>query len=244
MKLRSVRVTGWLLLTTAGLVALLVLVTVPSNVSASGAVHLYDRDLLARTLGIAAGGGWVLMIVVGIIAYTAEDRFGTMTATLLVTPDRRQALTAKAVAVAAAGTCWGVATAGWALVFGVGAIGARDGALTWSAEVLGVLAATVGTCGTAGVVGVAVGVLVRNQVVAIVTALVWLLAVEQLFVALLPSIGRWTPGGAAAGFLQLGRSATTRGTLLPWWAGAGVFLTYAVALTALAMIVQTRRDVT
>jgi hypothetical protein len=54
---------------------------------------------------------------------------------------------------------------------------------------------------------------------------------------------KWTPGGAAAGFLQLGREATTHGHLLPAWAGGLVFLAYAVTFTALAVEAEARRDV-
>ena len=57
-----------------------------------------------------------------------------------------------------------------------------------------------------------VGALVRNQIAAVVAALAWTFIVEQLLVALLPEVGRWTPGGAASAVLQLGDLATTRAT--------------------------------
>jgi hypothetical protein len=74
--------------------------------------------------------------------------------------------------------------------------------------------------------------------------LVWLLVAEQLLVSLLPVIGCWTPGGATAGLLQLGRSATTHGDLLPPWAGGLVLLPYAVVIGLLARAVTLRRDLT
>ena len=57
-------------------------------------------------------------------------------------------------------------------------------------------------------------------------------------------IGRWTPGGAAAGLLQLGSSATTHGNLLPAWTGGLVLLAYAAAFGTLASTVTLRRDLT
>lgn len=243
LKLRTLRMPRWLLLTTVAIVILVVVGTVPTSSSSTGTLTLNDRDLLARTLAVAAGAGWVVMIVLGALAYTMEIRFGTITATLIATPDRRRALTAKAAAAAWTGLLFGAVTAALATVVTATTIAVRHGALVWSGEAFEVLAATVVTAVIAGVLGVAVGALIRNQVVAVVASLVWLLAVEQLFVQLLPAIGRWTPGGAAAGFLQLGREATTHGSLLPAWAGGVVFLGYTAALTALAARTVARRDV-
>src|SRR5207249_11571983 len=95
-----------------------------------------------------------------------------------------------------------------------------------------------------GPMGVALGALVRSQIAAVVGALVWLLVAEQLLVSLIPVIGRWAPGGAAAGLLQLGSSATTHGALLPAWAGALVLLVYAVVIGTLASASTPRRDLT
>jgi hypothetical protein len=243
IKLRSLRMPRWLLLTTVALVILLVLVTVPTSASSTGTLTLYDRDLLARTLGVAAGGGWVVMIVLGALAYTMELRYGTITATYVTTPDRRHALVAKAAATAAVGLLFGVVTTALAVAVSAAVITAHHGTLVWSAGAVEVMMATVVTTVVAGILGVAVGALIRNQVVAVVATLVWLLAVEQLFVALLPAIGKWTPGGAAAGFLQLGRQATTHGSLLPTWAGGLVFLGYTAALTGLSTVAVARRDV-
>jgi len=84
----------------------------------------------------------------------------------------------------------------------------------------------------------------QGQIAAVVGALVWLLVAEQLLIALFPAIGRWTPGGAAAGMLQLGREATTHGDLLPAWAGGLVLVAYATVIGLLASAVTLRRDIT
>jgi hypothetical protein len=234
----------WLLLTALGLVMLLVLVTVPTGNAVGSTLSLHDHDLLARTLGVGAGGGWVVMLVLGILAFTQELRFGTATPTFLVTPVRGRVLVAKALALAAAGLVFAGATITLDVVLSVVLIIARGGNLTWSAEVAEVLAAALLVMALSGPIGVAVGALVRNQIAAVVGTLVWLLVAEQLLVALLPSIGRWTPGGATAGLLQLGREATTHGDLLPAWAGGLVLLTYATVIGLLASAVTLRRDLT
>jgi len=58
------------------------------------------------------------------------------------------------------------------------------------------------------------------------------------------AVGVGASGGATAGLLQLGSSATTRGELLPAWAGALVLLTYAILIGLLAARFTLRRDLT
>jgi len=243
VKLRTLHLPRWLLLTTVSLVVIIVLATVPTSASSTGTVTLHDRDLLARTLGVAAGSGWVVMIVLGALAYTMEVRYGTITASYVTTPDRRRALTAKAAASAIVGLFFGLVTAALAVALSASDIAARHGTLVWSTEAIEVVIATVLAAVIAGVLGVAVGALIRNQVVAVVASLVWVLAVEQFVIQLLPAVGKWTLGGAAAAFLQLGREATTHGQLLPAWAGGLVFVGYAAAFTAIAAVTVVRRDV-
>ena len=243
-KLRSVRMPVWLLMTALGLVTLLVLVTVPTRNASAGTLSLHDQDVLARVVGVGAGGGWVVMLVLGILAFTQELRFGTATSTFLVTPVRGRVLVAKALALAVAGLVFAAATITLDVALSVILISARGGNLTWSAQAAQVLAAVVMLMALSGPIGVAVGALVRNQITAVVGALVWLLVAEQLLISLVPAIGEWMPGGAAAGLLQLGREATTHGTLLPAWAGGVVLLAYAAVIGLLASAVTLRRDLT
>jgi ABC-2 type transport system permease protein len=242
IKLRSVRMLVWLLLTALGLVILLVLVTVPTNNDPGNTLSLDDPDLLARVVGVGASGGYLVLLVLGILTFTQEFRFGTATSTFLVMPVRRRVLVAKALALVVAGLVFAATTIALAVGLGVVVIGAHGGNLTWSAQVAEVLAGAVLVMALYGPIGVAVGALVRNQIASVVGALVWLLVAEQLLVALLPGIGRWTPGGATAGLLQLGTSATTHGDLLPAWAGGLVLLAYATVIGLLAAAVTLRRD--
>ncbi len=91
-------------------------------------------------------------------------------------------------------------------------------------------------------VGVCVGALVRNQIAAVVGALLWTVLAESLTVALLPQVGRWLPGGALAGVLQ--STPVRGGTYLPVWAGALLLTAYGVAFALLAAATTLRRDVT
>jgi len=74
-----------------------------------------------------------------------------------------------------------------------------------------------------GMIGVGVGTLIHNQVAAIVVALVWMQVIEGLLVEVLAEVGKWLPGGAAA---SLAGYSTSRGDLLPMWAGGLLIAAY------------------
>ena len=93
------------------------------------------------------------------------------------------------------------------------------------------------------VIGVAVGALVRNQIVAVVGVLVWMLVVEQIIVPTYPVAGRWLPGGATDAWLQLGPALSLNGRLLPAPLGGLLLLGYAVTAVAAAVQLSLRRDV-
>jgi ABC-type transport system involved in multi-copper enzyme maturation permease subunit len=242
LKLKTVATTEWLLAAMVLLsvldVGLIVLTAGPS-----GSLHLDDPDLLARSLGGAAAGE-VIVLVLGILVLSHEFRFGTATATFLATPRRANVLAAKAAAVAIIGAAFGAASSIAVLGLAVTLIRARGGVLIWDRDVVEVLLAVVFVMGAFAVLGLALATVIRNHIAAIVGAVAWLFVVEQLLLGLYPSIGRWTPGGATAGALQLGRVATTRGALLPAWAAGLVLIAYAVALLLIGGRRIIRADIT
>jgi hypothetical protein len=153
-------------------------------------------------------------------------------------------LAAKLAAVALVGLLFAVVSIAFALVVSWVAIELRGDPLVFDATVVEVLLGVGLVMALYGPIGVAVGALVRNQIAAVVGALAWTFIVEQLVVALWPEVGRWLPGGAASAVLQLGEVATTRGDLLPPWAGALLLVAYAAVLSVVAARVTLRRDLT
>src|SRR5512132_535568 len=131
----------WLLLTALGLVVLLVLVTAPTGDTAGDALSLHDFDLLARVVGVGTAAGQIVVLVLGILSFTQEFRFGTASSTFLVAPDRRRVLVAKALALVVAGLVFAAATMTLNLLLSVIVIHARGGAIVWSGELFAVLAA-------------------------------------------------------------------------------------------------------
>lgn len=243
LKLRTVRLPMWLLLTTLALVVLSVLATVLTAGSPGAPLARNDPQLLARAVSSASAGNAVLLVL-GILTLTQEFRFGTATPSFLVTPKRGRVLVAKLVAVSITGLLYAVASIVVAVGLAAVLISMRNGPLTWDRNVAEVLFAVLLVMTLYGPIGLAVGALVRNQIAAVVASLAWLFIAEQLLVALLPSVGRWTPGGATAAVLQLGRLATSRGELLPAWGGALLLAAYAVVLCYLGARLTLRRDLT
>ncbi|MCY7365015.1 MAG: ABC transporter permease [Frankiaceae bacterium] len=243
LKLRTVALPLWLLLTTLALVLLGVLATILTAGLEGAPLQRDDPQLLARAVASASGGN-VVVLVLGILALTQEFRFGTATPSFLVTPRRGRVLGAKLIAVSGLGLVFAVASVVVALVASLALLTARGDSTSWDSVgevLLGVVLVMV----LYGPIGVAVGALVRNQIAAVVGALAWTFIVEQLLVALLPSVGQWTPGGATAAVLQLGDLATAGGEdLLPVWAGALLLVAYAVVLSVLAARLTLRRDLT
>jgi ABC-2 type transport system permease protein len=86
-----------------------------------------------------------------------------------------------------------VATFAVAVAFGVALIRSRDGDVTVGAQFWQVVGAVFVVMAAYAVIGVAIGALVRNQIVAVVGVLVWMLVVEQLLTPTFPTIGRCLP---------------------------------------------------
>lgn len=95
LKLRSTRMLAGLLVATLGFVLLTVTFTVPSAGATNNALSLDDPALLARIVGDSFGVPQVTMLILGVLAFTQEIRYGTITSTFLVEPRRTRALVSK-----------------------------------------------------------------------------------------------------------------------------------------------------
>ena len=95
------------------------------------------------------------------------------------------------------------------------------------------------------VFGVALGALLRSQVVAVALSLVHFFIIESLFVQFLPEVGQWLPFQALNALFSSQETAAMAGDLAPTvldpLAGLAVFVGYTlVAATAAVMLMRTR----
>jgi ABC-2 type transport system permease protein len=157
---------------------------------------------------------------------------------LLVTPDRWRVLACKAGVAVVAGAVFGLVAAGVAGGIGVLALSARgiDVGLSGGDFAGLALGAVLAGAGWA-VLGVGLGALARQQVPAVAGLCVWLLFVENLLVAFVPSFGRFGPGAAGAAVAGINADA-----LLAPGVGAAVLGVYAAAAFGLGALAFSRRD--
>lgn len=243
LKLRSTRTPTGLLLATLGLVALTVAVNVPKVGAENAPVSLDDPGLVAGTVGIGFGVPLVFVVLLGVLAFTQEFRYGTVTSTYLGEPRRTRVLVAKWLSLALFSVVITAATLALSVTLAIALVRSRDGDVTTGAQFWQLVAAGFVVMAAYGVIGVAIGALVRNQIAAAVGVLVWMLAVEQIVIPAHPAIGRWLPGGATDAVLQLGPSMSLDGRLLSPVVGGLVLVVYTAAAVALALSVTPRRDV-
>jgi ABC-2 type transport system permease protein len=191
-----------------------------------------------------AAGGVIFVLLLGVMLMSGEFRHGTITQTLLITPNRWKVLGAKLVAAAILGFAFGVLAELLAFVLGAPLFELRVGDFIFEDEarnlIFGVILATT----VSAPFGVAIGSLIRNQVVAIVVVFAGLLIVEPIVTGLLeiewrePS--KYLPSQVTAGVIggvdedpnRLSRGAAT-----------AVLLAYVGVLSALGGRFVLSRDV-
>jgi ABC-2 type transport system permease protein len=185
----------------------------------------------------------VLMLILGIIGMTQEYRHRTATPTFLVTPRRGRVVAAKLVAYALAGVPLGLLVIATDVLVVEIYAGARGSAPSISGDNLRVLAGAWAALVIYAVIGVGVGALLRNQVGAIVGALVYLFVVEGIVIRAIPAIApafTWLPGGALEAM-----TATLNDTdLLDPWQGGLLLLGYGLVAALAGTLFAVRRDIT
>jgi ABC-2 type transport system permease protein len=205
--------------------------------SADGATQLESTEGIRDTLSVT-GTGAILVLVVGIIISAGEYRHGTAADTFLTTPRRHRAVAAKLTLGAGVGLAAGVITS--AACLGIaGLLYSIEGATFpfGDAEVWLILAGALAYTTLFAILGVALGVLIRNQVLAIAGALAWLAVIEHTLVTLVPDLGRWLPVAAGQAIVR-----TNLDGLLAPLAGAAVLTAYAAAIAAAGVRVAATRD--
>ena len=232
LKLRTTRTAGVFLLAALGLSLLAI---VPS-------LALGDFGDERDAVGLlAAGGLWGLFILIlGIVGASGEHRHGTISATLLVTPTRELVVAAKAIAYAIAGAAITIVIDLAAAAITIPWLAAKGAPLPDAGDLALVLGGGVIFGALAGALGVGVGALVRNQVAAVIIALVELLMVEPIVAGLRPDVGRYLPQSATQVLLSGGQAS---GPGLPLESAALLYLGYAALFVVAGMLLERERDI-
>jgi ABC-2 type transport system permease protein len=227
-KLRSTRtVYGFLLA-----MVVVAVVTVIDAPKADVADPLHEQQFVFFT-GLLTR---VLLLVLGIRIITDEFRHGTIVPSLLATPERLRVLAAKLAMAALTGAVL-AAVAGSAMLLTALSIGSPGGTgLELDGEAGRILSGLISAGALWTTIGVALGTVVRSQVLAIVGGLLWLTGIEDMLKSRLGDFSDLLPGDAGL-IIVVGSSLRQSLT------GALILLTFTVALSGASALVLTRRDV-
>jgi ABC-2 type transport system permease protein len=230
LKLRTTRLVPGLLLGLVGLVVLFVVAHVTQN--SAEALDASPEDAFS-----GAAAAVILVLLVGVTVTAGEWRHNTITATLLVAPVRERVLAAKLVAALVMGFAFGVAAIAVNVLIAWPALSAKGAQVSpFDEPAMKVLGATLLGCALWAALGAAVGAVTRNQVSAIVGAVVWFLIAEPLVGSLLDDVGRYLPGAALGDIFGNGGGLSRLG-------GTAVSLAWIAAIGAVGAVLVVRDDV-
>jgi ABC-2 type transport system permease protein len=232
LKLRTTR-------TAYGFLAAIVLLTLGVVAADSANVDLRTKDDLEEALS-GAGIPAALLLVLGIVATTGEHRHGTITSSLLASPDRRRLIGAKMLAYLLTGALLGLAAVIATLAVAVPWLSARDAPLDLldAGDYLGLFVKGVAVSALSGAIGVGIGAIVRNQVAAVVGTLIYLFLLEPVIGVLSSDVAAYTIGGSQSALT----AAPVDDALGPLAAGL-VLAAWALALALVGAELEERRDV-
>ena len=250
IKFRTTRLWWGMLLGLIGLVALNV---VPSALFAgqdfgAGVPASPPLDEIAGLTAVYGAGyqaGFLMVMVVGVIIGAGDRRHATATQTYLATPSRGRVVIAKMVVAVLVGLLYGlvaelvtVAVAAPVVLARGADLGLGDNEVARSL-VLGVFGIALW-----GVMGVALGILLRNQVAAILVAVGYIfigdfLVAGALSLAELERIAPYTPANASNAIV----GGFTGFDLLEWWGGMLVLLAYGVLIAVSGWLIGRKRDI-
>lgn len=234
MKIRSTRAAPSLLVGAAVVVAFGAFGTVSSSAADDLSGPISDQPLF----DVAAINLSLFAALLGVRSVTDEFRYGTIAWTLLAVRRRWTVIASKAVVAGAAGVIMAISsllvggTAGLMVATAKGGnlmVTATDGAAVFRLSL---------TIGAWAVLGVAIGALIRHQVGATVTVIVWILAIENLGSVMLGGLSDVLPGQAGLALAGAG----DRVALHPF-AGAALLVAYIVGLSLAAVVALDRRPV-
>ena len=200
-------------------------------------VPLASTEGLQRVLSVT-GAGALVVLLVGILISAGEYRHGTSADTFLTTPRRHRVVVAKLLLGAAVGLVVGVLTS--AACVGIASLLFSLKGSTFpfgDGDVWLTLGGTLVYTTLFAVLGVAVGTMVRNQVLAVALALAWLAIAEHILVGFAPRIGRWLPAAAGQAIVR-----TPLDDLLSPVAGGVVLVAYVLVIGAAGIRFATTRD--
>ncbi|WP_024357308.1 ABC transporter permease [Leucobacter chironomi] len=225
----------------------------------AGAPQLPAQSAANMVYSSVSTFGYVVPLLLGALTATGELRHRTLGLTFTLEPRRGLVLLSKTAVLIVFGVLLGAAGLLGAVGAGAGVTAATGGdPMLGSGETWAVIGRVLAALGIWAVIGFGIGVLVRNQAIAIVIALVFTQFVEPLlrtgaqFWEWSAQIAKFLPGAATDSFVgasvmsslsSLDPSVPQGSSALGIWAGLAVLVAYAVVAVAAGWLLRWRRDV-
>lgn len=191
----------------------------------------------------------LVLLVFGILGMTNEYRHGTITYSYLVTPRRWRVMVTKLVVYALVGML--TMLVAMLLVYVVILIGGAVRGIDIDAtagSTAGDYARQIVVAGLVTTFGVALGALIRAQIITVAGALMWALFIENVIYVVRPAVGNWLPFVV---FNQVSAAQMPGDGADPLSSGALsrpeaflVSIAYIAVVSVAAVFISLRRDVT
>lgn len=208
---------------------------------------LADSNIIDSVYGKAAGA-YIFALILGVLLMAGEFRHGTAVATFLAAPKRSHVFVAKISLAAIAGALMQLIATGIGMITAAVVLSFYDNVGSPTDTMLpNTLLAAVISGAVLAVLGVAVGTLLRNQMIGVVSVLIWMFIVEPILIFTLPDIGKWSLTGAISGMLALNISSPRLGVstdnYLDPVSAAFLLLGYGAVFSVAALLTTLRRDI-
>ncbi len=207
-----------------------------------------------RAAGVYTGGitfGYLLLLVIGILTIGMEYRHKTITSALLAVPSRVKLIGAKIVALLIFGIAYGV-------LFLISSVGVGGAILAAKGEAVFPEPATLSrtlllsllVLGLWALIGLGLGILIPNQVAALLIGVGLAFIVEPIAAVILANVSwgetasKYFPSRATQAILGQGQNGGPGGSApLDWWQGSLVLIAYAVIFAVIGTLLTKRRDI-
>ena len=220
-----------------------------------------DLDLARQVFTGGIGVGYLLTLAIGVMTIGAEYRHKTVTSTFLATPKRVQVMAAKVVSLLVIGAMYAVLSLVGSVVTGDVEVGPtvddlvnalRAGHAPFAdPQIWRTLALALLVLGLWALIGLGAGILIPNQVAALLIAIGVAWIVEPILGAVLgitdwgKDITPYLPSQATSAMLSTSAGGFNGETVqtLSWWAGALVLAAYAAVMAGVGSWLTVRRDI-
>lgn len=216
-----------------------------------GSEIVADDAQIANTVYTAGlSVGYLLMLVIGVVQIGAEYRHHTITSTFLSQPHRARVMLAKVLALVVIGAGYGVLSLVGSVLVGAVTLQARGADPFPSGQVLRTLLLSLLVLGLWALIGLGAGILIPNQVAALLIAVGVAWIVEPLLGVAISAwdfgkehVALYLPSSASQAVIN-GAQTSTSDVRLSWWGGAIALVLWAAAFAGAGIARVLRQDIT